>query len=90
MKWEGEQGGMWEGYWEIIDNVKCSENGGGEPCKHCKNIRAEERTNKPSGMKYYVTVWDCPYIVVANNEGSFNSTGVCLDCIIELAEKVRS
>jgi hypothetical protein len=28
----------------------------------------------------------CPRVVVATNEGGYNTTGVCLDCIIE-AEK---
>ena len=71
-----EDGCMWEGGdWKIVTDYECSEWGGGLPCKHCygEEIKASER------------IWFCPSVVIATNEGGYNSTGICLQCIIEAA-----
>jgi hypothetical protein len=44
-----------------------------EPCKHCF---------KEGSLTL------CPRVVVAFNEAGYNSTGVCLDCIVEAAAKI--
>ncbi len=31
----------------------------------------------------------CPRVVIAKNEGGYNSTGVCLDCILEAAATLK-
>lgn len=77
------EGSMWEGGpWEIEYDHECSKNGGGRPCKHChgERIVIHERSDKST---YPETLWTCPRVVVAYNEAGHNSTGVCLDCILE-------
>lgn len=80
-----KNGCMWEGGpWSIKNNVECSEWGSNKDgdCKHChsKKTKTHSRTD---GSTFIEQVWICPRVVVANNEGGFNSTGVCLDCILE-------
>ncbi len=84
-KYTFKDGCMWEGGgFEININYICSEFGGGEMCKHChsKSIKVHTRTDK---TKWNEVTWICPKVVIASNEGGHNSTGVCLDCIIEAA-----
>lgn len=50
------------------------------PCPHC-TIKYENRHG-------YV-VWVCPAVVIAVNEGGFNSTGVCAHCIIAAMESIN-
>jgi hypothetical protein len=84
-KFEFKNGCMWEGgSWEIHLNYECSELGGGEPCKHCGPITIKENQRFDDSI-WFEKVWICPRIVVAANEGGYNSTGVCLDCILEAA-----
>ena len=81
MKYKFKEGCMWEGGPFIIEtNYECSEYGGGNMCKHCHS----KRNKKDSEI-----VWTCPRVVIAENEGGFNSTGVCLDCIIEASETIK-
>jgi len=88
MDYEIQDGCMWEGGSWIIDfDHKCSEYGGGIPCKHCHSIKTETR-NDAYGGQHLKQVWICPRVVIAKNEGGYNSTGVCLDCILEAAEKI--
>lgn len=74
-------GGMWEySEFEIQFNYNCSSLSGAKPCKHCHTIEDDNRfINEKS--------WVCPKVVIAANEGGYNSTGVCLDCIIEAAKE---
>jgi len=75
-----EEGAMWErGPWEISFNTKCSRLDGGKPCKHCYSTEAlcGERE-----------AWICPRVVIGNNEGGLNSTGICLDCILEAVKGI--
>jgi hypothetical protein len=81
-------GCLWEGGgFEIQINLEVDENDG-DICKHChsKHIQKNERFD---GTFYYITKWICPKVVVALNEGGYNSTGVCLDCIIEANETIK-
>lgn len=80
-----ESGCMWEGNpWEIVTNYVCSEYGGGEPCKHCHS-KTDKVLTRADGTKYIKPEWICPRTVIAKNEGGYNTTGVCLDCILEAA-----
>ena len=82
------EGCMWEGGgFSIETDYQCSEHGGGEMCKHChfKDIKVHTRHDNTT---YNEVVWICPKVVIAENEGGYNSTGVCLDCIIESAKSL--
>lgn len=73
-------GGMWdESKWEIHLNVELSTRYT-TPCPHCHTPRKDDKGEN------HVT---CPRVVVAENEGGFNSTGICLDCIIEAATELK-
>jgi len=83
-------GGMWESSeWEVQFNEECSSYGGGEPCKHCgKKYQKFKKRSDGSIWNENEWLWICPRIVVAENEGGYNSTGVCLDCILEVAKEL--
>lgn len=84
-----ENGSMWEGGgFSIHTDYECSELGGGEMCPHCHS-----KTTK-TNVRYDKTTWNeitwiCPQVVVAFNEGGHNSTGICLDCIIEASISIN-
>ena len=82
-----QTGGMWEGEWEIRFNVNCQQDTGITPCKHCGPVRDEEHKSF-RGHTWIEKKFICPRVVVALNEGGYNSTGVCLDCILEAAIKL--
>ena len=88
-KYEFDTGGMWEdkGFF-ICTNYKVSAFGGGEMCKHCHSKETKIRKRLDGGT-YEEIVWICPKVVVAENEGGYNSTGVCLDCIIEANQTIK-
>lgn len=87
MRHEFTAGCLWDGNpWFIDENHECSSYGG-SPCKHCHSARevTHERMDKST---YTETVWICPRVVIAENEAGYNSTGVCLDCIVEAAQTI--
>lgn len=86
------EGGMWENpCFEIKINVDISRRDGSKPCRHCVNPRDEPPEYYMTGpeavkgrqLNIGAKIWECPRVVVAENECGYNSTGVCLDCIIE-------
>ena len=78
-----ELGGMWEfPHWKVLLNYECSEDVGGKPCKHCIRHTMEINT-RYDGSGYTLFKWTCPRVIVADNEGGYNSTGICLDCVLE-------
>ena len=80
---------MWEGSpWIIEFDFECSAYGGGEPCSHCHSDREITHTRYHDDSTYTERVWICPRIVIAYNEGNFNSTGVCLDGILDAADSI--
>jgi len=82
-------GCMWEGGpWTIELNCECSEYGG-EPCEHCQDVHVKTHVRHHDKSEYIEKVWTCPRVVVATNEGGHDSTGVCLDCILEAAEELE-
>ena len=86
------EGCMWEGgEWEIRMERECSEFGGGEPCRHCHSIKTVNYPNfygDKSAVHKRIS-WICPAVVIARNEGGYCTTGMCLDCIIEAALKIK-
>jgi hypothetical protein len=82
---EVAEGVMWEDNpWRIEFDSVCSSNGG-KPCRHCHGEHevTHERRDKST---YTTREWICPRVVVAQNEAGNNSTGVCLDCILDAAK----
>lgn len=80
-------GCLWEGGgFEIAIDCEVNESSG-DICKHChsKETKVHKRHN---GTTWDEIVWRCPKVVIAYNEGGHNSTGVCLDCIIEANNKI--
>lgn len=73
-----------DGDWEIVQNAEGSDMGSRADCKHCINHRTEHRKGT-NGYEYDEKLWDIPRAVVAYNEGGYNCTVVCLDCILEVA-----
>ena len=71
-------GGMWEfKEWKILFDVVCDPSWS-EPCPHCRDVKKDE-----CGQYSFIV----PFIVAAKNEGGYNSTGVCLQCIVEESKK---
>ena len=82
------EGVMWgDNPFEIKTNESCSAYGG-EHCKHCHSHKEilHERSDKST---YTEDVWVCPVVVVVTNEGGCNSTGLCLDCLLEAVKKLN-
>jgi hypothetical protein len=75
MKHRFEFGGIWEyRHFEIWADVVVETDYETTPCKHCHS----------HGLPKFI----CPRVVVSYNEGGSNSTGVCLDCIVEAAQAI--
>jgi hypothetical protein len=70
-----DTGGIWESSeWEVLFNEMVEYSN--KPCHHCINI---ENICKSSFNKS----WTCPRVIKVYNEGGYNSTGLCLDCVLE-------
>lgn len=83
---EIDEGQMWEaGPWKLATDHECTSYGGGRPCRHSHSIAPAAPRRRADGRLYNhsETVWIVPRIVIAENEGGHNSTGVCADCIVE-------
>lgn len=77
-------GGMWEDSdWTVETDHVCSSYGG-KTCKHCHSEHGVVN-KRHDGSTWNTREWTCPRVVVAVNEAGHNSTGVCLDCILEAA-----
>lgn len=90
MEYFFNEGVMWEKPpFSIKINEECSEYGG-NPCKHCHSHRDKirERTDKTTFVE---KIWICPAVIIVMNEGGYNSTGLCLDCLLEAvkSENIR-
>lgn len=56
------------------------------PCSHCYGEHIHVLANFDGSATWEERVWICPRVVVAYNEGHCNSTGLCLDCILDVAK----
>lgn len=67
---------------EIGIDIECTESVGTKMCKHShsKSIKTHSRYD---GSTWEEVIWICPKMIIAYNEGGYNKTGVCFDCIIE-------
>lgn len=84
---EFEEGCLWEGCpWKIVTNKVVEESD--SFCRHCKDQHVHVYRSY-YGREYEKIAMICPRVVVALNEGTYNSTGVCLDCILEAAESLE-
>jgi len=81
-------GGMWEySSWVVRFDETCVGFLGASPCPHCYGERMVTHTRFDNST-YDTREWTCPRVVVALNEAGCNSTGVCLDCILDAAKKI--
>jgi hypothetical protein len=88
MTHEFKEGCMWEGDpWSIEASHECSGDGGGRPCRHCHSF-TDKVHKRYDGSTFTEIVWVCPRVVVARNEAGHNSTGVCLDCILDAERSI--
>jgi hypothetical protein len=82
------EGVMWEeNPWKIEFEHECSENGG-SPCRHCHSfdVIIHKRTD---GSTYSEKVWICNRVIVVRNEGGCNTTGLCLDCVLDVVKDMN-
>lgn len=57
-----------------------------KPCKHAhsrKVITSKDYREKP----FKEATWVVPIVVIATNEGGYNTTGVCFDCLKEQVDE---
>ena len=82
-------GGMWEeSSFTIETNHRCSVWGDGIQCEHCSEEHVETH-KRNDGSTFEEIYWICESVVIATNEGGCNSTGVCLQCIINAAKTLE-
>lgn len=67
--------------WDLCldEDVDCYANV--EPCPHARDVRPADDSLGKIGYR----TWRLRGFVAARNEGGYNSTEVCLDCILEAA-----
>lgn len=85
-----KEGAFWEdSEFEIISNMEVS--GGDDlkkPCKHCHSPHKIIFT-RHDFTEWHNIEWICPFVIIAYNEGGYNSTGVCLNCVIENTKDIN-
>lgn len=81
-------GGVWEEDWLKISADYVTEGENYKPCKHAHSKHKIKHT-RYDGSTYNEPAYIIPFVVIAVNEGGYNSTGVCLDCIIEAKETLK-
>ena len=98
-KQEFEEGGLWERRsWEMVYDYQV-EKYDCKPCRHAKKVdephyhdfdgkkidseQVGEVTGTIRAFWTFHSGWVIPRVVVAVNEGGYDSTGVCADCIVE-------
>lgn len=73
-------GGMWEySNWDVHVDAVITVWADTVPCKHCHSPSTITHANPTYTQEQCI----CPFVVVAENEARFNSTGVCMQCIVE-------
>lgn len=81
-------GSIWENYpWDIVINETCDDFISNAPCKHARNLRSAKKINSYGETYWSGNAWETE-VVVAYNEGKYDSTGVCLWCILEAVDKI--
>lgn len=59
--------------WSVSASGLCA-----KVCPHCVPAANPDKHDEHN-------VWICPRVVVSTNQGGYDCTGVCLDCILEAA-----
>lgn len=81
-------GGLWEKYEPELAFNYPVDDAEGINCPHLSE-KYIVRVYRYDGS-YYDTIYaNCPRVVIATNEGGYNSTGVCLDCLIEQVNELK-
>ena len=81
-----DKGGLWEeNQIKIAYNypIYCADS---VNCTHL-GPKYTVRDFRNDGTHFDTIYANCPRVIIAENEGGFNSTGVCLDCVLENIEK---
>lgn len=86
-----QKGCLWEEYPWRIDQDAVVRYCGETACHHCRKLSPDdpkwENWRNPGALSEEEgPQWLCPWVVIAFNEGNYNSTGVCLLCILEAAK----
>ena len=81
-------GCMWDGNpWDIALRVKLK---GEDPkCRHCVDTGEETRIRFWDKSTIVEQTWVCPRVVIATNQGGHDTTGVCLDCILDAVKALE-
>lgn len=75
-------GGLWEDHeWELHENCEFTLWNQRGLCPHAKCVRIEKIT-RADGSTVKRPVYVVPRAVIAWNEGGFNTTAVCADCVL--------
>jgi len=78
-----DEGVMWEDNpFEILVDLQCSEYGG-SPCRHCHSFVERKDRTRYDNSEFKERRWICPLVVEVTNEGGHNTTGLCVDCLLE-------
>jgi len=81
------EGVMWENNpWIITIDTVC-DSFGGKPCRHCHSHKTITHT-RYDRRTYTTEEWICPRVITVHNEGGCNSTGLCLDCVLEAVKEL--
>lgn len=81
------EGVMWENNpWFILIDQECSDLGG-KPCRHCHSHNVVIHT-RYDNRTWEEKKWICSRVVQVFNEGGCNTTGLCLDCLLEAIEVI--
>lgn len=80
-----EKGCLCESFpWSIVKDylgLSCEDT----VCEHCVEI---DKKNQSYVEMFGGRQWVCPFVVTAQNEGGYNSTSVCLYCILKAAKEL--
>lgn len=81
-------GGLWEeNQFEIHYNEPIIVHHNSIPCPHCGESFIVQKDDAFGGQFSDIYVI-CPRVVVAYNEGGYNTTGICLDCLLEAIKNI--
>lgn len=78
-------GGLWDNSTFTIERDYAHEihKNDPQPCPHAHSPRPSALPHSTNYM-----VWTIPRVVIVENEGGHNSTGVCLDCVLVAAASI--
>ena len=57
------------------------------PCKHCHSHKIVQHSRSDKST-YEEKRWICPLVVEVSNEAGYNSTVLCVDCLLDALNKL--